>query len=205
MANHLRRLIPWILALLVMTAAIAGCFSYIAAPTAAPTSEPTPTPSAQITQAPTVAPAPTPVITLEPGATPSFDIRAILNGEITVFNLSDADLTVTAVIHDPSPDGEDVPIAAFTLGPGQVTTRSVIGGNAESGAVPYLLDFTYSTGSASGGSCTVSVLMGQEFTFVAVNDGLTITRGDEVPANAAEAVISTSSLCVPPPAPTPTL
>jgi hypothetical protein len=190
-----------ILALAAAALVAGACITYVAGPTTAPTFVPTPT-AAQITQAPTVAPPPTPVVTLEPGATPSFDIRAILNGQITVFNLSDADLSVSAVIHDPSPDGEDIPISAFTLGPNQATTRSVIGGNEETGAVPYLLEFTYAGGSTAGGSCTVSVLKGQDFTFVAVNDGLTIARNEEVPAAAAEAVIATSSLCVAPPAPT---
>ena len=173
-----------------------GCISVVG--------EPTPSPAAaEPSLVPVVTPAPTPVITLAPGATPSFDIGSILNAEITIYNLTDTDLAVDAVIHDPSADGEDVPISAFTLGPNQVATRSVIGGNSESGPVPYLLSFSYASGTVVGGSCTVSVLAGQEFSFVAVNEGLTITRGDETPGSLDEARIATSSLCVAPPAATP--
>jgi hypothetical protein len=151
-----------------------------------------------------VTPAPTPVITLEPGATPSFDIGSLLSAELTIFNLSDSDLTVDAVIHDPTSSGEDVPISNFSLGPDQVASRSLLGGNVTTGPVPYLLTFSYPTGSAHGGTCTVSVVGGDSFTLVAVNEGVTITRDGQLPASAAEMLIGTSSLCVPPPPPTAT-
>ena len=191
------------LGIVVVALIAAGCITYISGPTAPPTTSGSPvTPAPSLV--PVVTPPPTPIVTLEPGATPSFDIGSILTAAITIFNLSDVDLSVDAVIHDPSPGGDDVPISAFTLGPSQVATRLVIGGNEESGPVPYLLQFSYSGGSTAGGPCTVSVLAGQEFTFVAVNEGLTVSRGEETPATLDEALIATSSLCVAPPAPTAT-
>ena len=178
-----------------------GCGS-VAAPSVGPTAEPTDPPESLV---PVATPLPTPVVTLAPGASPSFDIGSLLNADLTIFNLSDADLSVAAVIHDTTSDGEDVPISNFTLAAGQVAARSLLGGNAESGAVPYLLTFSYPSGAvATGGTCTISVLAGQNFTFVAVNEGLTVNRGSETPATLDEALIATSSLCVPPPAPTAT-
>ena len=178
---------------------VAGCGTAVTGPT----TEPTPSEPPQPSLVPVVTPAPTELVTLAPGVTPSFDIGTLLNAQLTIFNLADADLTVAAVIHDTTSDGEDVPISNFTLAAGQVAARSLLGGNAESGAVPYLLTFTYPSGAAAtGGTCTISVLAGQDFTFVAVNEGLTINRGSETPATLDEALIATSSLCVPPPSPT---
>ena len=189
-----------VLAALAMVAI--GCGS-VAPPSVGPTAAPT-DPS-EPSLVPFATPAPTQVVTLAPGASPSFDIGSLLNADLTIFNLSDADLSVGAVIHDTTSDGEDVPISNFTLAAGQVAARSLLGGNAESGAVPYLLTFSYPSGAAAtGGTCTISVLAGQDFTFVAVNEGLTVNRGSETPATLDEALIATSSLCVPPPAPTAT-
>ncbi len=184
--------------------AAAGCVTVVGGPTA-PAASTAPPGTPEPSLVPVVTAAPTPAVTLEPGATPSFDIASLLNADLTIFNLSDADLSVSAVIHDTTSDGEDVPISAFTLGPGQVAARALLGGDAESGAVPYLLTFSYPSGAAAtGGTCTISVLAGQDFTFVAVNEGLTVNRGSETPATLDEALIATSSLCVPPPAPTAT-
>lgn len=180
---------------------VAGC----GASNGGPTTEATPSEPPEPSLVPVATPAPTQVVTLAPGASPSFDIGTLLNAQITVYNLSDADLTVDAVIHDPTTPGNDVPISNFTLGPNQVASRDVLGGNTDTGPVPYRVTFSYASGvTAAGGECTVSVLKSDAFSFVAANEGVTVSRDGQTPASRAEMLIATSSLCVPPPAPTAT-
>jgi len=200
----------------------AGCITYVAPPSTPPTAAPEPTPhetpapppTTEATEPPTPSPTavptttaeptaePTPAGTPDPNATPTFDIRSILTASITIFNLSDAELSVTAVIADPSEGGEEIPVADFQLAPEHATTRSAIGGNAA--PVPHLLEFSYPAGStAIVGACTLGVSDGDDFTFVAVNAGLTITRTGDAPTDADEMIMATSSLCQPQPAETP--
>jgi len=187
-----------------------------AAPTTAPPSllgaGPTPPPNIPTpTEGPTqpalhTLPPPTPKVTPDPNVTPdpsaaqSFDVMALLNASVTVINLSDSDLAVQAAIHDPD-SGDDVPVANFTLAPNQITQRSVIGGDTDS-ALPYNVTFSYPSGSAAtGGSCVVSILNGDDYTFVAVNEGLTIAKNDAAPASLDDTLLATSSLCAEPPPP----
>jgi hypothetical protein len=172
---------------------IAGCVS-LGEATPAPTDTPESTP----TRAPTDLLEPTG--TPDPNASPTFDARALLNAQITIFNLSDFELSVAAVILGVEEDGGDAEVAEFTLAPEGANTRALIGGDDD--PIAYRVEFTYATGtSAIGGTCTLKVLAGDDYTFVAVNEGLTIRREGETPASSDELFIDTSTLCRPLPVP----
>ena len=177
----------------LLAALVAACINYEADPTDAP---------ATPTSAPTITTPPGPTPTPDPNATPTIDVRGLLNSSITLFNLASNTVTVTITIEHGESDGSNASLGSFELAPEHTTARDLLGGQEE--VLPYRLDFSYPAGTGSvGGTCSVGVLAGDAYTFVAVDEGLTIMHNDEQPASVDEAIIDTSSLCMTPPLPIP--
>jgi hypothetical protein len=176
-----------------------GCVTYIAAPTPAPTPAvtepptlaPTLPPTQPPTEPPTAAPTRAPTPTLAPGQTPlptAVDLRPFLASGITLYNLGDAPLFVTATGIDPDSKDEFL-LGEFEVQPEQFTRQA---------SIPLLMrfDFSYSEGTVDDlGTCTMNVASGSEVDFVAVAGGVVVTVNQVQPDDIAEMSITTSSLC----------
>jgi len=184
-----------IVVLAVTVLLVSGCMGISTAPTPQPTPNPTEIPTLPPTPPPTLPPtqpptdAPTP--TLAPGATPlptPLDLRPFLASGITVYNLGDSTLYMTATGIDPD-SNDEYALGTFQVEPEQVTRQA---------AIPLLIRFDFSfdqqtTGAL--GTCTLNVASGDEVDFVAVADGVAVTVNQVQPDDLAEMDVATSSLC----------
>ena len=170
-----------------------------APPTPAPTPPPTeccpttatPAPEPSATQEPTVTPQATPAGTPDPNATPAptkLDILPFLSSEMTILNLADQELSVTATLIDPD-NGEEFVVGTFELSPLQVTSQAVV-------PTRLRLDFDFpGGGDADAGTCTIDVENEEEIQFAAIAGGVAITTGAIEPADPAELLVATASRC----------
>ncbi len=187
-----------VLALGLTVLVVAACISVVQptqlptepftpAPTLPPTLAPTPPPTLPATDAPT--PAPTP--TLAPGQTPlptPVDLRPFLSAGVTLYNLGDSTLFVTATGIDPD-TGDEFALGSFDVEPEQFTRQA---------AIPLLIRFDFSFDDANVAAlatCTMNVATGSEVDFVAVAGGVAVTVNQVQPVDISEMVVGTSSLC----------
>ena len=152
-------------------------------PTLAP--EPTDTPATETEEPATAEP------TLAPGETPPatpIDLMPFLTSGITLYNLGDSTLFVSATIIDTG-SGDEYPVGDSSVEPDQFTRQETL-------ATRYRIDFSYdqSTNDALG-SCTIDVADADEIDFAALPDGIIITKNAQPPNDPAEMVVATSSLC----------
>lgn len=180
------------LALVVLMAS--GCTSVIVptteptlAPTPPPTPAPTTPPTPELTNPPTFPPTPS----LAPGQTPPptpLDLRPFLSSGVTIYNLGDSTLFVTA--SGINTDTNE----AFKLGEFQVEPESF----TRQSTIPLLtrFDFTFDEAKPDAlATCTMNVATGDEVDFVAVGDGVVVTVNQVQPDDVAEMRTATSSLC----------
>jgi hypothetical protein len=116
------------------------------------------------------------------------DLRPFLTSGVTLYNLGDTTLYVTATGIDPD-SGDEFELGQFQVEPEQFTRQA---------AIPLLIrfDFSFEEGTVDAlGTCTMIVASGDEVDFVAVAGGVVVTVNQVQPDAAAEMVISTSSLC----------
>jgi hypothetical protein len=169
-------------ALLALAAALAACSSQ-------PATTPTPSPSPLVTAAPTPTALPTAEATASAtasgDASPTIDLRPFLTATLTLINLAETTLTVTATFIDTS-EGSESTLGTFEAASLQATTQSLPPGR-------YRLDFTY--GSTLAGTCTLDVAENNAFQFAAITRGVAITRSGVEPTDPDEVLVATSSLC----------
>jgi hypothetical protein len=147
--------------------------------------EPTDTPATETAEPGTPEP------TLAPGETPPatpIDLLPFLTSGITLYNLGDSTLYVSATIIDTG-TGDEYPVGDLSVEADQFTRQASL-------ATRYRIDFSYdrSTNDALG-SCTIDVSDADEIDFTAVPDGIIITKNAQQPNDPAEMVVATSSLC----------
>jgi hypothetical protein len=117
-------------------------------------------------------------------------IQAMVDGvgEISVVNTSNAQLTVRYIqleTEDGSPDTVETDrIEPFDI--------DGLGGMVPG---PYRLEFTSDGESPPAASCTLILGRGQKFTFVAVPQGIAVTREGFSATDGADLLVESSSLC----------
>jgi hypothetical protein len=165
--------------------------------TPSPTATASPSPSPIATAASgTLPPGPAatrPAATRQPGASakprPSFDsaaIAAYLTASITLFDLTDADLSVSVTYLDSG--GQTASLGTYLLGSSEQIAHAVPAGT-------YRLDFRQPAGATTGSSCAIAVKDGAAFTFIAVPGAIAVSRSGFTPKTARDLFIATSPLC----------
>lgn len=116
------------------------------------------------------------------------DLRPFLTAGVTLYNLGDSTLYVTATGINPD-SAEEFLLGDFEVSPEQFTRQS---------AIPLLIRFDFSFDEATANalaSCTMNVADGAEVDFVAVAGGVVVTVNQIQPADISEMLTTTSSLC----------
>ena len=181
-----------IVALAVAAILVSGCISVVAEPTPTPTPAPTAPPTPPPTAPPTLPPTVEPTVEGSPGPTGTgledVDLRPYLTAGLSVLNLADDTITLTARLVN-TDTNEEFSVGDYSALPEQSATQQLI-------PARYHLIFSYPEGSSAvGGECTIDVGDTDAIQFVAVNNGLVVIKNGVEPTDTAEAVITTSSLC----------
>ncbi|HUP83052.1 MAG TPA: hypothetical protein VM284_02565 [Candidatus Limnocylindria bacterium] len=184
-----------IVALALSLLLVSGCISVVEEPTPTPTTAisepPTAPPTLPPTDPPTPAPSRAPTPTLAPGQTPlptPLDLLPFLTSGVTLYNLGDTTLFVTATALNADTD-EEFKLLDLAIEPEQFTRQA---------AIPLLLrfDFTYAQDTVDAlGSCTMIVSDADEVEFLAAPNGVAVVKNNVQPDDLAEMNVSTSSLC----------
>jgi hypothetical protein len=183
---------------------LAACSSTVQpgeTPTLAPgqTAQPTATPAEAASSTPlpsrdTFAPLATPG---PPGGSP--DPAAFLTAQLSIVNVSDANVLAAVFLFDPA-QGQFQFAGAVGVGPGDYDSQAV-------GASTYQVQLFNSTTTdlnatspkpslvATVGQCTFEVAAGDRFVFAVAPDGAIITRNGEPPAAGASMTLADSPLC----------
>ncbi|MBI2846045.1 MAG: hypothetical protein HYX86_05810 [Chloroflexi bacterium] len=172
---------------LSLALAMAGCAGISPPPTPTPTVTPTATPTNTATPTETPTPSATATPLSEVTATPTIDFSEFLTAEISIANLADDTLEVALSWIDPE-TGSVQPAATFTLKSFQITSQAIFPGR-------FQLDFAYLSGATAVGTCTLEVVSGDLYQFVAVSEGIAIYREGQEPQSGEDLFVATSYLC----------
>jgi hypothetical protein len=121
---------------------------------------------------------------------PSIDqaeLDAYLTSSITLIDLADEGLSVTASYLDPSSD-EAIDFGTYELGATEQMTHQVPPGT-------YQLEFHQPADSTAKQTCTVEISDADAYTFAAVSGAIAISRTGTKPKDVGDLFVSTSSLC----------
>jgi len=120
--------------------------------------------------------------------------RQILNaigqgtGEINILNASDDTLDANLTRLD-TESGEPESVGSFTIEPTEVEGFKMI----EPGR--YQLEIIFASGAPGGGTCTMKIVSGDYYQFVAVTGGVAIASQQQPAETGADLNMATSSLC----------
>ena len=181
--------------LVMVVGACSAAASPTAAPSAAPTTpvasaEPSPSPAETAESTETAAPTDSPAPSTSHKPLPSIDqaeLDAYLTSSITLIDLADDDLSVTASYVDPS-SNEAIDFGTYELGATEQMTHQVPPGT-------YRLEFHQPADSAAKQTCTIEISDADAYTFAAVSGAIAISRTGAKPKDVGELFVATSSLC----------